>query len=68
MTYEMKDGSNHDVQLDLDLLHALLARLQLVLNGLVPLIANRLMDGKLFFHLVHQGTPVALTGFFFSSI
>ena len=44
-----QNGGDDDVELDLNLLHPALATLQLLINGLVPLIANRLVDGEILF-------------------
>jgi len=35
-----QDGSNDDIELDLNLLHPALATLQLLVNGLVPLLGK----------------------------
>ena len=52
-----QDGGNDDVELNLNLLHPALATLQLLLNRLVSLIANRLVDGELLFDgLAHDSS------------
>ena len=52
-----QDGGNDDVELNLNLLHPALATLQLFLNRLVPLIANRLVDGEFLFDgLAHDSS------------
>jgi len=67
--WSKQDGGNDDIELNLNLLHPALATLQLLFDGFISLIADRLMDGKLLFYgIAHQGIPVAVVGFFCAAI
>ena len=67
--WSKQDGGNDNIELNLNLLHPALATLQLLFDGFISLIADRLMDGKLLFYgIAHQGIPVAVVGFFCAAI
>ena len=52
-----QDGGNDDVELNLNLLHPALATLQLLFDGFISLIANRLVDGEFLFDgLAHDSS------------
>jgi len=48
--WSKQNGGNDDVELNLNLLHPALTTLQLLFDGFISLIADRLMDGELLFY------------------
>jgi hypothetical protein len=60
--------TNYDIKQILNARHASITFDKGFLNGGISLSANCFMHSKVLFHLVHQGTPVAVTGFFLASI
>ncbi len=61
--WSKQDGGNDNIELNLNLLHPALATLQLLFDGFISLIADRLVDGKLLFYgVAHPVTSSAGSG------
>jgi len=57
-----QDGGDDDVELDFDLLHPTLSRLQLLFDRFISLVADSLVDGEVFFDFAHPVTSSAGSG------